>query len=119
MKRKGFAIALFGVAFMTFVSVAKVNTEEFNQTATVKEVTSGREVRKVTESGRIRYGNQFVAATEIGDQVYDLSGPQRIELGTYRAKIDSRHNRVQFLLQGKDGKAKSSVWYDIVGERRK
>jgi hypothetical protein len=35
-----------------------------------------------------------VAVTEIGDKVYDLSGPQRIELGTYRVKIDSRHGHV-------------------------
>jgi hypothetical protein len=119
MKKKRVAIILLGVAFVSVVSAAKVSPEEFDQTATVREVTSRREIKKVTESGRVRYGTQFVAVTEIGDQVYDLSGPQRIKLGTYRAKIDSSHNRVQFLLQGKDGKLKSSAWYEIVGERRK
>ena len=65
------------------------------------------------------YGTQFVAVTEIGDKVYDLSGGQRIELGTYRARVGSKRNRVQFLLEDKDGKAKSSIWYGIIAERQK
>ena len=104
---------------MAVVSAAKVNPDDFNLTAVVKEVTSGREAKKVTESGRIRYGTQFVAVTEVGDKIYDLSGPQRIELGSYRARVDSKHNRVQFLLQDEDGRPKSSIWYEIVGERQK
>jgi hypothetical protein len=117
MKANRILIAV--AAVFVSVAVAKVNPDEFNLTANVKEVTSGREARKITESGRVRYGTQFVAVTEIGDKVYDLSGGQRIELGTHRARVDSKHNRVQFLLQDKDGKAKSSIWYEIIGERQK
>ncbi len=120
MKRSlPFAGVLLGLAFLSTVSVAKVNPDDYTLTATVTEVTSEREARNVTNSGRIRYRSQFVAVTEIDDTVYDLSGPQRIELGTYRAKIDDKHNRVQFLLQNKDGKPKSSAWYEIAGERKK
>jgi len=106
-------------AVLVSVSAARVNPDEFDLTANIKEVTSGREARKVTESGRVRYGTQFVVVTEIGDKVYDLSGGQRVELGTDRARVDSKHTRVQFLLQDKDGKAKSSIWYEIIGERQK
>jgi hypothetical protein len=56
--------------------------------------------------------------TENGDKAHDLSGPRRIELGTYHVKIDSRHNRVQFLFDDHDGKPSSSAWYEIVGERQ-
>jgi hypothetical protein len=67
-------IAVFLLVSATLL--AKVNPDDFTVTATVQEVMSGRGVRKVTESGRVRYGNQFVIVTEIGDQIYDLSGYQ-------------------------------------------
>ncbi len=113
------AIALLVVSFVSPVSVAKVNPEEFDQTAIVKKVTPEREIEGAARHGGIRYGTQFFVVTEIGDKVYDLSGAQRIEPGTYRAKINSRHNRVQFLLDSKDGNPKRSEWYKISEERQK
>jgi hypothetical protein len=66
MKRTRFAIAPLGLAPVRAISVAKVNPainpEEFSQTATVKEVTSGREIKKVTAYGKVKYRNQFVGA---------------------------------------------------------
>ena len=105
---KSVAAIFLCIALGSSVGTAKIKPNEFDQTATVKEVTSGREVTKVTESGRLRYGNQFVATTEI-DNTYDLSGPRRIELGTYPAKFDKKGNRVQFLLLHKNGKPFSSI----------
>ena len=110
------AIALLVVSFVSPVWVDKVNPEEFRpSTAIVKKVTPEREIEGAARHGGIRYGTQFFVVTEIGDKVYDLSGAQRIEPGTYRAKINSRHNRVQFLLDSKDGNPKRSEMVQNLG----
>jgi hypothetical protein len=72
------------------------------------------EIRQVRQNKKLRLGantncalrtlRRILHKAEESDRIYDLSGPQRIELGTYRARIDRRYNRVQFLLQDKNGK---------------
>jgi len=119
IKRTNSVVILVGLTIASIASVGKVKPEEFNQTAVVKEVTAQREVKRVTESGRVRYGNNYTAVTEVGEKVYDLSGPRRLEVGTYRVKVDIKHNRVQFLIESKDGKAPSAVSYEIAGEHQK
>lgn len=113
------ASLLLAVVFPSARSVAKVNPEEFSQTAIVIKVTAEREVEGAGRHGRVRYGNEFFIVTKVGDKVYDLNGAQRIEPGTYRAKINGKRNRVQFLLEGKDGRPKRSEWYRIVREQAK
>src|SRR5208337_1060096 len=110
---------LLAVVFPSARSVAKVNPEEFSQTAIVIKVTAEREVEGAGRHGRVRYANEFFIVTKVGDKVYDLNGAQRIEPGTYRAKINGKRNRVRFLLEGKDGKPKSSEWYRIAGGQAK
>jgi hypothetical protein len=110
---------LLAVVFPSARSVAKVNPEEFSQTAIVIKVTAEREVEGVGRHGRPRYGSEFFIVTKVGDEVYDLNGAQRIEPGTYRAKINGKRNRVQFLFNGKDGKPTCSEWYKIVREQGK
>jgi len=110
---------LLAVLLPSARSVAKVNTEEFNQTAIVIKVTAAREVEGAGRRGRAKYGNEFFIVTKVGDKIYDLNGAHRIGPGTYRAKINGRRNRVRFLLEGKDGKAKCSEWYRIAGGQEK
>lgn len=110
---------LLAAAFPSARSVARVNPEEFSQTAIVVKVTAAREVEGAGRRGRPRYGNEFFIVTKVGDKVYDLNGAQRVEPGTYRAKINGKRNRVQFLLEGKDGKPKCSEWYRIAGGQAK
>ena len=110
---------LLAVAFPSGTSVAKVHPEEFSQTAIVIKVTAEREIEGARRRGKVRYGNEFFVVTEVGDKVYDLNGDQRIEPGTYRAKINGKGNRVRFLLDGKDGKPKCSEWYKVSGEQAK
>jgi len=106
---------LLAVVFPTARSVAKINPEEFSQTAVVIKVTAAREIEGAGRRGRVRYGNEFFIVTKVGDKVYDLNGAHRIEPGSYRAKINGKRSRVQFLLDGKDGKPKCSEWYRIAG----
>ncbi len=106
---------LLAVVFPGTRSVAKVNPEEFSQTAIVIKVTAAREVEGAGRHGRARYGKEFFIVTKVGGKVYDLDGAQRMEPGTYRAKMNSKRSRVQFLLDGKDGKQKCSEWYRITG----
>jgi hypothetical protein len=113
------ASLLLAVVLPSTRSVAKVNPEEFSQTAIVIKVTAEREIEGARRRGKVRYGNEFFVVTEVGDKVYDLNGGQRIEPGTYRAKINGKGNRVRFLLDGKDGKPKCSEWYKVSGEQAK
>src|SRR5208283_2143271 len=102
---------LFAVVLTSAMSVAKVNTEEFSQTAIVVRVTAARGIEGAGRRGRVRYGDEFFIVTKVGDKVYDLDGAHRMEPGTYRAKMNGKGNRVQFLLGDKDGKPKRSEWY--------
>ncbi|MFZ1919076.1 MAG: hypothetical protein WAU58_15995 [Terriglobales bacterium] len=113
------ASLLLAVVLPSTRSVAKVNPEEFSQTAIVIKVTTEREIEGARRRGKVRYGNEFFVVTEVGDKVYDLNGDQRIEPGTYRAKINGKGNRVRFLLDSKDGKPKCSAWYKVTGEQAK
>jgi hypothetical protein len=58
----------------------------------------------------------YILTTEITDEVYELEGRNRLELGTYRVRIQGE--RVEFLKTGEKGEA-TAVPFRIVGKRAK